>query len=118
MDATGTQIYEFDEFRLDAGRHVLLRDGEPLALTPRVFDTLLYFVQHNNRVIQKDELLKAIWADSFVEENNLSQNVSTLRRALGNQRYILTIPGSGYRFAAEVKSTSTPAKPVSAGVVQ
>jgi len=114
MDTEGPQIYQFDEFRLDADRRVLARNGEALALTPRVFDTLLYFVQHNNRVIPKDELMRAIWSDSFVEENNLSQNVSTLRRALGNHRYILTVPGSGYRFAAEVKSISAPAKSISA----
>ncbi|HEV8486546.1 MAG TPA: tetratricopeptide repeat protein, partial [Blastocatellia bacterium] len=62
----------------------------------------------------KDELMRAIWADSFVEENNLSQNVSTLRRVLGKRRYIVTVPGSGYRFATEVKIISGPAKPVSA----
>ena len=118
MGTEAPHIYEFDEFRLDADRRVLMRNGEELALTPRVFDTLLYFVQHNNRVIPKDELMRAIWEDSFVEENNLSQNVSTLRRVVGNHRYILTIPGSGYRFTAEVKSISASAKPVSKGVVQ
>ena len=112
MSSSNPTIYEFDEFRLDADRRVLTREGEPLALTPRVFDTLLYLVQHANRVILKDELMRAIWADSFVEENNLSQNVSTLRRALGNRRYILTVPGSGYRFATEVKTISVPEKPV------
>src|SRR5215471_13989954 len=114
MSSPRPQIYEFDEFRLDANRRLLLREGRPLTLTPRVFDTLLYFVQHANRLILKDELMRAIWADSFVEENNLSQNVSTLRRALGNRCYILTVPGSGYRFAAEVKSISAPAKSISA----
>src|SRR5215467_6908166 len=114
MSTREARIYEFDEFRIDADRRLLLCKGEPLTLTPRVFDTLLYFVQHNNRVIPKDELMRAIWSDSFVEENNLSQNVSTLRRALGNHRYILTVPGSGYRFAAEVKSISAPAKSISA----
>src|SRR5689334_16308510 len=94
-------IYEFDDFRLDAVRRVLLQSGELLPLTPRVFDTLLYFVQHHDRVIEKDELMRAIWPDSFVEENNLNQNVSTLRRALGKHRYIVTVPGRGYRFAAE-----------------
>lgn len=118
MDAPDSHIYEFDEFRLDADQRVLLRAGEPLALTPRVFDTLLYFVQNHNRVIVKDELMRAIWADSFVEENNLSQNVSTLRRVLGKRRYIVTVPGSGYRFATQVKTTSEPAKPVSAAGIK
>ncbi|HMG33235.1 MAG TPA: winged helix-turn-helix domain-containing protein [Blastocatellia bacterium] len=104
MSVLDDHVYEFDEFRLDADQRLLVRRGEQLTLTPRVFDTLLYFVQHHNRVITKDELMRAIWADSFVEENNLSQNVSTLRRALGKARYILTVPGSGYRFAAEVKT--------------
>src|SRR5215471_7383688 len=104
MSSPRPQIYEFDEFRLDANRRLLLREGRPLTLTPRVFDTLLYFVQHANRLILKDELMRAIWADSFVEENNLSQNVSTLRRALGNRCYILTVPGSGYRFATDIKT--------------
>jgi len=104
MSTRDAQFYEFDEFRIDADRRLLLCQGEPLTLTPRVFDTLLYFVQHANRVISKEELMRAIWADSFVEENNLSQNVSTLRRALGQPRYILTIPGTGYRFAADVKA--------------
>jgi DNA-binding winged helix-turn-helix (wHTH) protein/TolB-like protein/Flp pilus assembly protein TadD len=101
-------IYEFDDFRLDAARRVLLRRGEPLPLTPRVFDTLLYFVRHHGRVLEKDELMGAIWPDAFVEENNLNQNVSMLRRALGESRgenrYIVTVPGRGYRFAADVRT--------------
>jgi serine/threonine-protein kinase len=118
MSSPNPQIYEFDEFRLDADRRVLLREGQPLSLTPRVFDTLLYFVQNANRVILKDELMRAIWADSFVEENNLSQNVLTLRRVLGNRRYILTVPGSGYRFVTEVKTISDPEKPLTAAGIQ
>lgn len=116
MNSPDPQIYEFDEFRLDADKRVLLQGGEKLALTPRVFDTLLYFVQNHNRVITKDELMRAIWADSFVEENNLSQNVSTLRRVLGKRRYIVTVPGSGYRFATQIKTIGEPANPVSAGI--
>jgi DNA-binding winged helix-turn-helix (wHTH) protein/tetratricopeptide (TPR) repeat protein len=112
MSISEPDIYEFDDFHLDAVKRVLLRRGEPLPLTPRVFDTLLYFVQHHGRVIEKDELMRAIWPDSFVEENNLNQNVSTLRRTLGESRsqtrYIVTVPGSGYRFAAEVKAVSGP----------
>ena len=118
MNDLDRHVYEFDEFRVDADRRVLLRGGERLALSPRVFDTLLYFVQNHNRVITKDELMRAIWADSFVEENNLSQNVSTLRRVLGKRRYIVTVPGSGYRFATSVKCTGGPANPVSAAGTQ
>lgn len=104
MSVQEPDIYEFDDFRLDAVKRVLLLRGELLPLTPRVFDTLLYFVQHHGRVIGKNELMQAIWPDSFVEENNLNQNVSTLRRALGKPRYLVTVPGSGYRFAADVKT--------------
>ena len=109
MSESESTFYEFDDFRLDAGKRVLLCRGEPLPLRPRVFDTLLYFVRNCGRVIDKDELMRAIWPDSFVEENNLSQNVSTLRRVLGKNRYIVTVPGSGYRFAATVKTVNPPA---------
>lgn len=111
--------YEFDDFRVDSARRILLHVTRPLALTPRIFDTLLYFVQHPGRVIPKEELMRAIWPDAFVEENNLNQNVSGLRRALGERRgenrYIVTVPGHGYRFAAPVKivsaTTAEPAPP-------
>jgi DNA-binding winged helix-turn-helix (wHTH) protein/TolB-like protein/Flp pilus assembly protein TadD len=104
------RIYEFEDFRLDAADRVLLRNGEPLPLTPKVFDTLLYFVRHPGRVLEKDDLMSAIWPDSFVTENNLSQNISTLRHLLGERpgvhRYIVTVPGSGYRFAADVRTVT------------
>ena len=106
MNAAEPQIYEFDDFRLDAGRRLLLQRGEPVPLKPKVFDTLLYLARHQGRILEKDELMRAIWPDAIVEENNLNQNVSTLRRALGESlgenRYIVTVPGRGYRFAATV----------------
>jgi TolB-like protein/Tfp pilus assembly protein PilF len=106
MGAPGTKVYEFDDFRVDAAKRVLLRRGEPVPLSPRVFDTLLYFVEHHGWVLEKDELMRGIWPDAFVEENNLNQNVSALRRALGESRgenrYIVTLPGHGYRFVAAV----------------
>lgn len=100
-------IYEFSDFCLDVGRRLLLRgDGEPVPLTPKVFDTLLYLVEHSGSVLDKDTLMAAIWPDTVVEENNLSQNIYTLRRVLGEDRgehrYILTVPGRGYRFIAHV----------------
>src|SRR5436305_2199117 len=100
--------YEFGDFRLDTvKRQLLRRGGQTVPLTPRVFDTLLYLVRHPGKVLGKDELMRAVWPDAVVEENNLNQNVSTLRRALGESRgehrYILTVPGRGYRFVAEVK---------------
>jgi DNA-binding winged helix-turn-helix (wHTH) protein/Tfp pilus assembly protein PilF len=107
MNQSKTSCYEFGEFRVDTARRILLRAGKTIALTPRQFDTLLYFVDHCDRVIAKEELMKAIWPDSFVEENNLNQSVSAIRRALGERRgdnrYIITVPGLGYRFAAKVK---------------
>jgi DNA-binding winged helix-turn-helix (wHTH) protein/TolB-like protein/Tfp pilus assembly protein PilF len=114
MDEPEPRIYEFEDFRLDAADRVLLRNGVSLPLTPKVFDTLLYFVRHQGRVLGKDDLMSAIWPDSFVTENNLSQNISTLRQLLGERRgvnhYIVTVPGRGYRFAVDVR-TVTDAEP-------
>ncbi len=104
-----THIYAFGDFRLDAARRLLLgQDGTPLPLTPKAFETLLYLVERVGAVLSKDELMRAIWPDTAVEENNLNQNISTLRRALGEsrgeRRYIVTVPGRGYRFVAEVRA--------------
>lgn len=100
-------IYEFDDFRVDAARRVLVQANQSLTLTPRIFDALLYLVQNQGRVIPKEELMEAIWPDAFVEENNLPQSISALRRALGERkgenRYVVTVAGHGYRFAAPVK---------------
>ncbi len=102
------QIYEFGGFRIEVEKRVLLRNGKPLALTPKVFDTLLYLVQGRGEVLEKEALMRVVWPDTVVEENNLNQNISTLRRVLGEKRgenlYISTVPGKGYRFAASVRS--------------
>src|SRR5947209_3806760 len=108
MPAPQAHIYEFGDFRLDASKRLLLRGGgEVVPLTPKVFDTLLYLVERGGVVVDKDELMRGVWPDTVVEENNLNQNISTLRRVLGESRgehrYILTVPGRGYRFVAEVK---------------
>ena len=105
-------IYEFDPFRLDISKRLLMRgEEEPVPLTPKVFDTLLYLVRNAGKVIGKDELMREIWADSIVEENNLNQNISILRRIFGEkpgeQRFIVTVAGHGYRFVPEVRSVST-----------
>src|SRR5436305_11342077 len=108
MPTPQAHVYEFGDFRLDASKRLLLRGrGEVVPLTPKVFDTLLYLVERGGSVVDKDELMRVIWPDTVVEENNLNQNISTLRRALGESRgehrYILTVPGRGYRFVAEMK---------------
>jgi DNA-binding winged helix-turn-helix (wHTH) protein/Tfp pilus assembly protein PilF len=100
-------VYEFGGFELEAGRRLLRRGtGEPIALTPKVFDTLLYLVEHRGETLDKDLLLRAIWPELVVEENNLTQNISTLRQVLGEargeNRFIATVPRKGYRFVAEV----------------
>ncbi len=102
------QIFEFEGFRLDAGKRLLKKgNGEQLAVTPKVFDTLLYLVQNSGKVVEKDELMREIWPDAIVEENNLSQNISILRRILGEKpgegRFIATVPGHGFRFVPTVR---------------
>ncbi len=100
-------IYEFGEFRLDASRRMLFRGGATVPLTPKVFDTLLHLVRHQGEVIGKEELLQAVWPDTAVEENNLNQNISALRRIFGESRgehrYIGTVPGKGYHFIPTVE---------------
>ena len=100
-------LYEFGSFRLDASQRLLLRGGELIPLAPKAFDTLLALMESQGRVLAKDELLKAVWPDTFVEEGSLAQNISLLRKALGEGtnglQYIQTIPKRGYRFVAPVK---------------
>ena len=102
-----TTTYAFDGFLVDSEKRLLRKTaGGPIALTPKVFDTLHYLVSHAGQVIEKDELMSAIWQDTIVEENNLNKNISTLRRVLGENpgehRYIATVPGTGYKFVADV----------------
>ena len=108
MKAENSVIYEFGEFRLDAAKRLLFRaDGEIVQLTPKVFETLLYLVRNSEKIIEKDELLQAVWTDTIVEENNLSQNISALRKLFGEKRgehrFIATVPGQGYKFVAEIR---------------
>jgi DNA-binding winged helix-turn-helix (wHTH) protein/TolB-like protein/Flp pilus assembly protein TadD len=101
------RFYDFGPFRLDPEKRLLLKGGEPVPLTPKVFDTLLVLVEGSGRVLEKDLLMERLWPDSFVEEGSLAVNISTLRKALGENRgehlYILTVPGKGYRFVANVR---------------
>src|SRR5262250_700569 len=99
--------YEFGPFRLDAAEHLLLRDGEAVPLTPKSFDLLLALVERHGHLLEKDDLLKKVWPDTFVEESNLSYNISLIRKALGNGenglKFIETVPKRGYRFVANTK---------------
>jgi DNA-binding winged helix-turn-helix (wHTH) protein/Tfp pilus assembly protein PilF len=100
-------VYEFGPFRVDPEREILLRAGDPIPLTPKTFQILLVLVRHSKEVVTKDDLMKAVWPDTFVEEANLSRNIFMLRKALGSSpqdhRYILTVPGRGYRLAENVR---------------
>ena len=112
MGENSQQFYEFGRFRLRTGDRVLLRDQEIVPLTPKVFDILLVLVESSGQVISKDGLMKRVWPDSFVEEGNLTQNISLLRKALGEgqngHQYIETVARRGYRFAAPVRESSDP----------
>jgi DNA-binding winged helix-turn-helix (wHTH) protein/tetratricopeptide (TPR) repeat protein len=106
MSKLAVSFYEFGPFHLDAVKRLLLREGEAVALTPKAFDLLLALVESSERVLEKSELIERVWPDSFVEESNLTQNISTLRKALResphHHQYIVTVPGRGYRFVASV----------------
>jgi TolB-like protein/DNA-binding winged helix-turn-helix (wHTH) protein/tetratricopeptide (TPR) repeat protein len=106
VSAKDRGVYAFGPFRLDSLRRTLLRGDAPIKLVPRLFDLLLYLVENPGRVIEKDELLTAVWGDRIVEEGNLSQAISALRKVLqtegGADSLIVTAPGRGYRFVAVV----------------
>jgi TolB-like protein/DNA-binding winged helix-turn-helix (wHTH) protein/Flp pilus assembly protein TadD len=107
METSPANLYEFGAFQLDPVKRLLRRlDGTPVPLTPRVFDTLLYMVEHHDSVMDKERIMEAVWPDSIVEENNLAQAIWKLRQVFGetpgSHSYIVTVPGRGYRFVAEV----------------
>ena len=110
-------VYEFGTFRLDPSQRLLLHDGRPVSLTPKAFELLLILLENSGRLLTKDELMRSLWPDSFVEEANLSVNVSALRKTLGDsqdgQQFIETVPKHGYRFSAavtEIRKESEPAR--------
>jgi DNA-binding winged helix-turn-helix (wHTH) protein/Tfp pilus assembly protein PilF len=109
MNEQSPPSYEFGLFSLNASKRLLLRDGEPLPLAPKVLETLLALIENRERVVTKDELLKLVWGDTIVEEGGLARNVSVLRKILGEKpddhQYIVTVPARGYRFVAEVRET-------------
>ncbi len=108
MSEQNHYIYEFGPFRLDAQKRLLVREGAPVKLFPKEFDTLLALVEHSGEVLDKDELMQRVWPDAIVEEGNLTTNISHLRKALDEKphqhQYIVTVPGRGYRFVAGVKA--------------
>src|SRR5262249_8107990 len=120
MQAPLAHLYEFGDFRLDTAKRLLQRlDGTTVPLAPRVFETLLYMVEHHGMVLDKERLMEAVWPDSIVDENNLSQNISTLLRMFGetpgSHSYSGTVPGRGFRFVAEVREkTDNGSDPVTA----
>src|SRR5215217_1204857 len=109
MNLPARRFYLFDGFRVDAQERILFKDNREVPLTPKVFDTLLVLLENSGHVLNKKELMQQVWPDSFVEENNLAQNISILRKALGEgkqgEHYIQTVPKRGYRFVADVSST-------------
>lgn len=110
MDKQKQPVYGFGPFQLDVGEKLLLRSGRVVPLSPKVFDTLLVLVENSGRILAKEELMQTLWPQTYVEESNLTQNISQLRRALSTEaaetQYIETIPKRGYRFIGEVQLVS------------
>src|SRR5215470_918434 len=110
MSRQPLHLLEFGRFRLDQTERLLFQDGTPVFLSPRLFDTLIILVENSGHVVEKDHLMQKVWADVAVEENNLAQNISALRRILGDTladpKFIETIPKRGYRFIAPVRDVS------------
>ncbi len=106
-----SHLYQFSRFRFDPENHLLESAGRPIPLTPKAFEILLVLVQNGSRLTTKEELMRKVWPDSFVEEANLTVNISALRRQLGEtpegQQYIETVPRKGYRFAVPVWQPAT-----------
>lgn len=110
MNESANNFYEFDSFQMDVRRRLLFQHGRPVRVTPKAFEILLELVRSGGRVISKDELITTVWPNCFVEEGNLAQNIFLLRRILGERRnehkFIVTIPGVGYRFAPFVRQSA------------
>ena len=100
-------LYEFGPYRLDTAEQLLLRNGKPVPLTPKAFETLVALVERGGHLVEKEELMKVVWSDAYVEESNLTNNVAAIRKLLGQgksgRNYIETVPKRGYRFTAPVK---------------
>src|SRR5688572_1219822 len=111
MNELAPHTYTFAEYELDPARRLLLRAGQSIPLNAKSFDLLVVLIQNRERVITKEELMEMVWRDQFVEEANLAVQISALRKVLGEKkgehRFIVTVPGRGYRFVAELQATES-----------
>src|SRR6266567_881587 len=116
MPSNIRHFYEFGDFRLDADKHRLLRDGEVVPLSPKAVEALFVLVRNPGKPLEREALMQAVWADTFVEDANLTVAISHLRKALGQNgetvEYIETIPRVGYRFVAEVRERYEEPRPL------
>ena len=110
MPNGSSDLYEFGPFRLDVRRRTLAREERAIALAPKTFELLVLMVRNSGRALSKQELMTALWPDTFVEETNLSFQISTLRKALGEAgaTFIETVPKHGYRFGSQVSAVAEP----------
>src|SRR5258708_11175084 len=104
MDGENKPLYRFGPFLLSPAERSLLKDDDRVPLTPKAFDLLVLLVENSGHLLTKEEVMDRLWPDAFVEEANLTQNVSTLRKALGQGHGIETVPKLGYRFTAAVST--------------
>ncbi len=114
MITTAFTIYRLEDFEVYASKRRMVKNDETLTLNAKAFDLLLVLVENSERVLSKEELLEKVWADQFVEENNLTVQISALRKVLGERknapRFLVNIPGKGYKFIAEVQILSAEEK--------
>ena len=107
MSSTPNRLYQFGEFTVDVDQRILLRNGTPLSLPPKLFDTFIILVNNRGRIVAKEELMNQLWPDTFVEEANLAVNIQQLRKVLGDNArkplFIETVARRGYRFIAHVE---------------
>src|SRR5437879_4649361 len=122
MSLAINHFYRFGEFTVDGDQKVLLRNDSPLPLAPKVFDTLLILVDNGGRIVEKEELMRRLWPDTFVEESNLTFNIQQLRKALGDNarhpRFIETVARRGYRFIAGVEEVLSDSGVASSPIVR
>ncbi len=122
IDYSAPNFYEFESFQLDVRRRLLFKEGRPVRITSKAFDILLGLVKSGGRVVSKDEMMSTVWPDCFVEEGNLAQNIFLLRRIFcerkNDHKFIITMPGVGYRFAPHVRESTSDSTPRSAALDQ